>query len=79
MSMKPKKPPIKPRSKECAFCKTKTEPVWSDSEKLKEYLSIRSRILPSQFTGVCVKHQRKLARAIKQARHLALVPFTSLE
>jgi small subunit ribosomal protein S18 len=79
MSIKPKKQPIKPRSRECAFCKSKTEPVWSDSEKLKEYLSVRGRILPSQFTGVCVKHQKVLAKAIKQARHLALVPFVSLE
>ncbi len=79
MSIKPKKQQIKPRSKECAFCKSKSEPVWNDPEKLKEYLSVRGRILPSQFTGVCVKHQKILAKAIKRARHLGLVPFVSLE
>ncbi len=77
--MKPKKEPIKPRSKECAFCKAKVEPVWSDTERLKEYLSARGRILTSLYTGVCVKHQKAMARAIKQARHLALLPFTVQE
>lgn len=79
MGIRPKKEKIKPRSKECAFCKGKITPVWNDTEKLKEYLSARSRILSSSFTGVCVKHQKQLARAIKEARHLALLPFTSQE
>ncbi len=79
MRIKPKKDKIKPRSKECAFCKAKALPVWSDSEKLKEYLTARGRIMSSQFTGVCVKHQKILAKAIKQARHLALLPFTTRE
>ena len=79
MAIKPKKEKLKARSKECAFCKSKTEPVWNDTEKLLEYISARGRILSSQYTGVCVKHQKVLARAIKQARHLALVPFTVQE
>lgn len=79
MRTKPKKEQIKPRSKECAFCKSKSDPVWSDNEKLTEYLTARGRIMSSQYTGVCVKHQKLLARAIKQARHLALLPFTSQE
>lgn len=70
---------IKARSKECAFCKSKTELTWSDNDKLMEYLSARGRILSSQYTGVCVRHQKTLARTIKQSRHLALVPFTSQE
>jgi small subunit ribosomal protein S18 len=79
MPTKQRKEKIKPRSKECAFCKAKVEPVWSDVERLGEYLSARGRILSSQFTGVCVKHQKVLAREIKHARHLALLPFTSQE
>jgi small subunit ribosomal protein S18 len=77
--MKQKKPPIKPRSKECAFCKAKVEPTWSDTERLTEYLSARSKILTSKFTGVCVKHQKRLAVAIKRARHLGLMSFTTQE
>jgi small subunit ribosomal protein S18 len=77
--MKQKKPPIKPRSKKCDFCKTKTEPVWSDNVKLLDYLTARGRIMTSKFTGVCVKHQKRMAVEIKRARHLALVPFTNQE
>ncbi len=65
-------------NKPCAFCGSKTLPVWSDYEKLVEYLSPRGRMLPRMLTGVCVKHQRELATAIKQARHLGLLPFTTL-
>ena len=77
--MKQKRPPIKPRSRECAFCKAKVVPVWNDVDRLKEYLSPRSKILASSFTGVCVKHQKILATAIKRARHLSLLPFTTQE
>jgi small subunit ribosomal protein S18 len=65
------------KEKVCSFCKTKTVPVWQDYEKFSEYLSPRGRIIASQFSGVCSKHQRKLAQVIKQARHLALLPFTA--
>ena len=65
------------REKACAFCKGKTIPAWQDYEKLKEYLSPRGRIIASQFSGVCSKHQKRLSQAIKQARHLALLPFTA--
>jgi len=65
--------------KGCSFCKEKSIPRWEDHEKLREYLSSRGRVLPGTMTGVCVKHQRVMARAIKQARHLALLPFTVTE
>jgi small subunit ribosomal protein S18 len=77
---RPKKPMmIQVRSKECQFCKTGTVPAWQDYDVLKDYLSSRGRILSSHYTGVCVKHQKQLAKAIKQARHLALIPFTTQE
>lgn len=65
------------REKGCSYCKTNTSPSWMDYEKMREFLSPRSRIIAAQFSGVCSKHQRKLSRAIKQARHLALLPFTT--
>lgn len=43
---------------------------------LEKYISTRGRIMPSSRTGVCVKNQRKLKRAIKQARYMALLPYT---
>jgi len=67
----------KGREKGCSFCKSKTDPKWQDYEKFGEFLSPRSRILGAQFSGVCAKHQRKLVKAIKQARHLALIPFVT--
>lgn len=63
------------REKGCLYCKTNTVPNWKDYEKMAEFLSARSRILGGQFSGICAKHQRKLVKAIKQARHLALMPF----
>jgi small subunit ribosomal protein S18 len=65
------------KEKGCAFCKTNTLPAWQDYEKLKDFLSARGRIMAGQYTGVCAKHQRKLSQAIKHARHLALLPFTT--
>lgn len=65
------------KEKGCFYCKTKTVPSWVDYEKMTEFLSARSRILGGQFSGVCAKHQRKLVKAIKQARHLALMPFVT--
>lgn len=67
----------KGKEKGCTFCKTSTLPKWEDYDKYKEYLSPRSRILAGQFTGTCARHQRKLIRAIKQARHLGLLPFVT--
>jgi small subunit ribosomal protein S18 len=71
------KAPTKGRGKECFWCKNKSEPKWEDYAKLAEYLSTRGRILSANTSGVCMKHQRKMASAIKQARHLALLPFTT--
>ncbi len=42
---------------------------------MQRYLTERSKILPSRITGMCAPHQRKLARAIKRARYLALLPY----
>jgi small subunit ribosomal protein S18 len=44
---------------------------------LKQYVSERGKILPSRITSVSAKKQRELARAIKNARLLALIPFVS--
>jgi len=68
---------IKGKEKGCLFCKSKTVPRWEDSEKMKEFLSSQSKIINRQFSGVCMKHQKMLTRAIKQARHLALLPFVT--
>ncbi|MQG26131.1 MAG: 30S ribosomal protein S18, partial [SAR202 cluster bacterium] len=48
---------------------------YKDVEKLRRYISERAKIEPPRKTGVCAKHQRLLAAAIKKARHLALIPY----
>ena len=64
------------RKKTCRFCAEGIEEIdYKDVERLKNYLSERGKILPRRMTGTCAKHQRQLARAIKRARILALLPF----
>lgn len=46
-----------------------------DTAQLRRYVTEDGKIRPRRQTGVCAKHQRKLARTIKRARHLALLPF----
>jgi small subunit ribosomal protein S18 len=67
---------IRKSSKPCPFCVRKAEPVYSDLESLAIGISPKKRIVSRWTTGVCEKHQLRLARAIKRARHLALLPVT---
>ncbi len=50
---------------------------YKDYETLRRFIDDRGKILPRRQTGLSAKQQRALARAIKRARHLALLPFTS--
>ncbi len=68
---------IIPRAEKCAFCEEKKNPLWSEVEVLKTFLTSRGRIMSKSYTGLCSKHQKLLAKAIKQARHLALLPFVT--
>lgn len=63
--------------KTCSFCDDKIEPSYKNVDVLKSKLTERGKILPRRVTGVCAKHQRKLATEVKRARHLALVPFVA--
>ncbi|NLX84863.1 MAG: 30S ribosomal protein S18 [Synergistaceae bacterium] len=68
----------KRRPKVCHFCVDKIEHVdYKEVEKLKKYITERGKIVPRRVTGTCAKHQRQLTRAIKRARIIALLPFTS--
>lgn len=60
----------------CVFCESKKIPSYLDLVTLKRYISDRSKILPKGYTHLCAKHQRAVAKNIKYARHLALLPFT---
>ena len=64
------------RRKICSFCKNKIKDIdYKDSVKLRPYISDRGKIEPRRRSGNCAKHQRRLAVAVKRARHLALLPY----
>ena len=64
--------------KVCAFCVHKVEEIdYKDTAKLRRFTSDRAKILPRRVTGTCAYHQRELTKAIKRARHIALLPYTS--
>jgi small subunit ribosomal protein S18 len=67
-----------PRRKVCAFCLDKTKTIdYKDISTLRRFLTERGKIKSRRKTGTCAKHQRRLAVAVKRARHLALLPFTA--
>ena len=66
-----------PRRRVCGFCVDKVVYIdYKQPSKLFRYISDRGRIVPRSRSGVCAKHQRALAQAVKRARHLALLPYT---
>ncbi len=68
----------RPRKRVCAFCIDKIESIdYKEGGKLRKYITERGKILPRRISGNCAKHQRQLTVAIKRARHMALLPFTS--
>lgn len=63
------------KKKVCSFCVDKIEEIdYKDIKLLKKYITESGKIAPRRSTGVCAKHQRILATAIKRARHMALLP-----
>lgn len=68
----------KGRRKVCSFCVDRVDFIdYKDVAKLRRFISERAKILPRRVTGTCAHHQRELTVAIKRARHLALLPFSS--
>ena len=72
---------ITPTTKKvCFFCQaskeTPTVPSYTDVVTLRKFVTDRGKIVGKMRSGICAKHQRQLAKHIKYARHLALLPFT---
>lgn len=62
--------------KQCFFCSQNLKDIdYKEVELLKRFVSGQAKIIDPRFTGICAKHQRKLASAIKRARILGLLPF----
>jgi|SRR5579884_3246378 len=66
------------RKKVCRFCVEKIDDInYKDVRMLSAFISERGKITPRRISGVCAPHQRRLAESIKQARNIALIPFST--
>ena len=66
------------RRKVCSFCVEHIDYIdYKEVSRLRRFLSERGKILPRRITGTCAKHQRPLTDALKRARAIALLPFTT--
>ncbi|HDL78296.1 MAG TPA: 30S ribosomal protein S18, partial [Bacteroidetes bacterium] len=62
----------------CRFCENNIEYIDYKEEKLlQRFTTEQGKIIPRRISGTCAHHQRQLVRAIKRARHLALIPFVA--
>ena len=76
VGMKPRKGGMFAKRKVCRFCAEKMEIDYKNINLIRSFMSDKGKIVSGRVTGVCAKHQRRLATAIKRARMLALLPFT---
>ena len=68
----------KPKKKVCQFCKEKVSYVdYKDTTLLRKFISDRGKIRARRVTGVTSQQQRQIARAVKNAREMALLPYTA--
>jgi small subunit ribosomal protein S18 len=66
------------RRKVCKFTAEGIEYIdYKDTKLLQSYILERAKILPRRISGTSARHQRMLSKAIKRARHLALIPYTA--
>jgi len=69
-----------PPKKFCRFCSDANLKIdFKDAVLLREFVTERGKIMPRRINGLCAKHQRELSSAIKRARMLALLPYTTLK
>jgi len=65
------------KPKTCQFCADKSLAIdYKKTDLLRKYVTEDGSIRPRRQTGACARHQRAVAQAVKQARHIALLPFT---
>lgn len=68
------------RRKVCRFCVDKELQIdYKDIRILSQFVTERGKITPSRITGTCARHQRLLTVAVKRARNVALLPFTTVK
>lgn len=63
-------------ARQCVFCSQNVKMIdYRDVELLKRFISSQAKIIDPRHTGVCAKHQRAVAKAIKRSRVMGLLPF----
>jgi len=68
------------RRKVCRFCADKSLRIdYKDWRALGHFITERGKIIPRRITGACARHQRRLTTAIKRARVVALLPYTTAQ
>lgn len=68
------------RRRGCGFCSDESLTIdYKDPQALRYFVTERGKIVPRRISGTCAKHQREVTLAIKRARNIALLPFTSNE
>ena len=66
------------KKKYCRFKKSGIKYIdYKDADFLKKFLNEQGKILPRRITGTSLKYQRRVAKAVKRARHIALLPFVT--
>lgn len=66
------------KRKICRFCEENVTYIdHKDEKKLQRFTTEQGKIIPRRTSGNCATHQRMLTRAIKRARHLALMPYVA--
>jgi small subunit ribosomal protein S18 len=67
----------RPRKRVCSFCVDKVQSIdYKEAHKIRKYITERGKILPRRISGNCAKHQRQVTIVIKQARSIALLPYS---
>lgn len=66
------------KRKVCLFCVEGNKEIdYKDVAKLKKFMTEKGKIIPARQSNLCAKHQREVARAIKRARYMALLPYSA--
>jgi small subunit ribosomal protein S18 len=67
-----------PKRKDCMFCRGEVKVIdYKDTNLLRKFISDRGKIRARRVTGTCTQHQRDISNAVKNAREVALLPYTS--
>lgn len=63
-------------TQQCFFCSQNLKEIdYKEAELLRRFISGQGKIIDPRYSGTCMKHERRLARAVKRARFLGLLPY----